>query len=91
MVHVQTPSIVYADLEPERMLRDEYEIHTPSVLILSISNLLENSWVNQFLYINPFELVCLFTASTASKYVQDDLVHAKTKETMATGHLGKTE
>ena len=72
------------------MLRDEYEIHTPSVLTLSSSNLLENSWVNQFPYINPFELVYLFTASTASKDVQDDLVHYKTKERVATGHLGKT-
>ena len=28
---------------------------------------------------NPFELVCLFTASATSKDVRDDLVHAKTK------------
>ena len=63
MVQVQTSSIVHVDLEPPGMLR----------------NLLENSWVNPLPCMNPFELVCPFPASAASKDVRDDLVHDTTK------------
>ena len=38
---------------------------------------------------NPFELVCLFNASAASKDVQDDLVHAKTKAEEVYRSFGK--
>ena len=63
MVQVQTSSIFRVDPEPPRMLR----------------KLLENSWVNPLSCIQTFDLVCLFTASAASKNVQYNLVHARTK------------
>ena len=39
---------------------------------------------------NPCELVCLFTASDASKDVRDDLVHAQTKEVDVYRSFGKS-
>ena len=44
-----------------------------------LRNLLENNRVNPLPCMNPFELVCLYTASAVSKDVRDDLVHDKTK------------
>ena len=38
---------------------------------------------------NPFKLVCLFTASAPSKAVRDDVVHAKTKGEDVYGSFGK--
>ena len=44
-----------------------------------LRKLLENSWVNPLSCIHSFDLVCFFTASAASKNVQYDLVHVRTK------------
>ena len=72
MVEVHTSGVVHADLEPSRIIRDERDVQ-------ALLDLLENSWINPFSCINPFELVCLSTASAAPKNVRDDLIHAKAK------------
>ena len=72
MVEVHTSGVVHADLEPSRILREEKDVQ-------ALLDLLENSWINPFSCINPFELVCLSTASATPKNVRDDLIHAKAK------------
>ena len=62
-------------------LRHMVQVQTSCVVHVDLEppGMLRNLLENPLPCMNPFDLVCLFTASAASKDIRDDLVHAKTK------------
>ena len=70
MVHEKPRGVSHADLEPERIKKDEKSIQ-------AVVDLLESSWMNPFS--TQSELISISTASVAPPEVKHDLTNAKEK------------